>query len=172
MMTNWNTKLTLIIIFISFSAFAKEIDTTIKITGRVYMPTCVVNNGAGLNQYITMGHYSPSEIINGNLKYIGIPIFINCQSSPLVKGVRVSLSSNKKILDKDSIISTDLNGVFLELKWKDGQDVKLSGSRVFNNYGSDIDASLKVRVLKSNSSENDIDKGNFQSSLDLELTYL
>lgn len=119
-----------------------------------------------------MGHYSPSEIINGNLKYIGIPIFINCQSSPLVKGVRVSLSSNKKILDKDSIISTDLNGVFLELKWKDGQDVKLSGSRVFNNYGSDIDASLKVRVLKSNSSENDIDKGNFQSSLDLELTYL
>lgn len=114
----------------SFSS--SEIGGTLSsnITMTVGTATCIVNNGQGVAQTVSMPIVSVSELNSGTAVTGEAPLKVDCSQGAahpdnIVFSVAPAGDSIVVGTSDSGVIATDRTGVGLKLTWKDGQPVSL-----------------------------------------------
>lgn len=158
------------------------INATIMIDGAISMPTCKVNGkdsiNIGLSQTVYMSLTTPSDIISGNTTTKDVPINIDCTGSSSLQGIKLGVSPTSYGfvgMNQPGVIKTSLDGVGIDLKWKDGSNVDLNPNsfKEFRNTNNNIyKTSIKAKIVPENGySSSTIKKGAFKSAVNIELIY-
>ncbi|WP_039991344.1 fimbrial protein, partial [Vibrio azureus] len=164
-------------IIVPFNLLAKIVTTTVIVKGRVVVPSCDINGSSThFEEKVTLGDYTGEQVIRSQTDKVEVPISVECLSgTPRSVTFKFAPSNGYSIKD-NTLLSTNLNGLAIDLKWKkDGQYV-LSGANdrtfYFGNGVTELDASLiaQLKTLR-NYDLNTIQYGNFTSSLAVDVSY-
>ncbi|EGZ3978023.1 fimbrial protein [Salmonella enterica subsp. enterica serovar Richmond] len=93
---------------------------TSKITMTVADITCQINQGKGISQHVAIPIISTGDLSAGKVKSVEVPLLVDCKASIDQPGmIRVHLTpTGVSKASGDHILTTSLDGVGLELDWK------------------------------------------------------
>ena len=117
---------------INMSIAAEKVDTQLSLKMEVVNITCLINDGAGINQQVTLPLASEAELRAGTAKGGLAKLIVDCsKNSNQSSGIKVSLTPVGGVTAVgsavDGILSTDLSGVALKLVWQtNGQPASLA----------------------------------------------
>lgn len=148
---------------------------TSKITMTVADITCQINQGKGISQQVTIPFISTGDLRAGKVKSVEVPLIVDCQASNDQPGIiRVHLTpAGISKVSGDHILTTSLDGVGLELGWKNTSlPALIIGEKEFtpNQATNNVwDFSMIVRPVLLPGK--DLTGGQYNAALAVKITY-
>lgn len=172
-----------LLIYIGFnmSVAAERVDTQLSLSMEVVNITCLINDGAGINQQVHLPLVSEADLRKGTAKGGLAKIIVDCSNnSDIPVGIRVSLTPARgaSVVGSgvDGILRTDLSGVALKLVWQiNDQPASLAVGdySTFSPSASDpLRWNISLLVTPQYIQGDEIGKGFYNSAVKVYVTYL
>ncbi|EIP0297788.1 hypothetical protein LRN22_004283 [Salmonella enterica] len=159
---------------------AERADTQLNLRMEVAHITCLINDGAGINQQVYIPLASQDELRAGTAKSGLAKLLVDCSKSavkPVAIKVNLIPEGGASVVGSgtDGILKTDLSGVALKVVWQsNGQPASLAigNYTTFPASASDpLRWNVSLLVTPQYIQGEAIGKGNYKSALRVNVTY-
>ena len=162
-------------------SMAAEVDTKLSLSMEVVNITCLINDGAGINQQVYLPLASQADLRAGTAKGGLAKLIVDCSNnSDIPTGIKVSLTpaGGASVVGSgvDGILSTDLSGVALKLVWQINDQpasLAIGNSSTFSPSASDpLRWNISLFVTPQYIQGEEIGKGFYKSAVKVHITYV
>ncbi|EBT2497848.1 TPA: hypothetical protein G8O64_004640 [Salmonella enterica] len=166
---------------INISVAADSVDTQLFLRMDVVNVTCLINDGAGINQQVNLPLASQAELRAGTAKSGLAKLMVDCSKNltqPASFEVSLAPSGGVSAVGSgaDGILRTDLSGVALKLVWKiNGQPASLAFgdySKFFPSASTPQQWDLSLLVTPQYIPGENIEKGFYKSAVKVNIIYI